>query len=225
MEIHVDYRDADKLDLGPPLVRELLSLDRLRKIKVDRFSGPSAFLDLVTKPNLVCLEILDVSGLWIASSSPILVHDLRELSVTSTGPALVGLFDLVRFQALETVSIDIAPSLDAEKEIEDVLKALYNAVPAGALRSFALDVSGPGIDIGRTPRTLRDLVRPILPLREILSFKFYGEEFYPPIEDADIEALVGAWPKLERLSFDSLFPRAGYGGVRSVVGQVGFSPK
>ena len=81
---------GDDLVVGPRLVQELLSFDRLRELGVyGGYTQPAFILDLITKPNLTSLRIGCIPG-PLRSSSPVLVQDLLELSIVGTGPILVG---------------------------------------------------------------------------------------------------------------------------------------
>ncbi|KAM5539272.1 hypothetical protein V8D89_007145 [Ganoderma adspersum] len=196
-------RIKDAVVVGPRLVQELLSFDQLRELRVyHRLSQPEIFLDLVSKPNLTSLGIEDLAGPLGSPSAPILVRDLLELSIEGAGPTLVGLFNLLRFEALESATINIKDSRLVEQETKDVLKAFHNALPSpSTLRSLTLRIgSDSGTELEDTAIALRDLIRPILPLRELRSFAFHSRELCPRIEVVDIATLAGAWPGLERLT-------------------------
>ena len=197
----------DNLVVGPRVVRELLRFDQLREIEIHEISRQETFLDLVKKPYLTSLTILDIPASWEPPLSPILVHGLCNLSVGGTGSSgLVGLFGLVRFQALQAIKIDVKPSLDAKKEIEAVLKAFFAAAPSDKLQSITLFITGYHfLDSPSSSTSLRDLVHPLFPFREIRSFTFYDDNPKPQIDDIDIQALAAAWPTLERLSLESAF--------------------
>ncbi|KAM5539280.1 hypothetical protein V8D89_007153 [Ganoderma adspersum] len=199
-------RIKDAVVVGPRLVQELLPFDQLRELRVyHRLSQPEIFLDLVSKPNLTSLSIEDLAGPLGSPSAPILVRDLLELSIEGAGPTLVGLFNLLRFEALESATINIKDSLLVEQETKDVLKAFHNALPSpSTLRSLTLRIgSDSDTELEDTAIALRDLIRPILPLRELRSFSFHSRELCPRIEVVDIATLTGAWPGLERLTFET----------------------
>ena len=187
------------LVVGPRLVQELLSFDRLRELGVyGGYTQPAFILDLITKPNLTSLRIGCIPG-PLRSSSPVLVQDLLELSIVGTGPILVGLFNLLRFEALESATIEVEYSPIVEQETTDVLEAFYNSLPSPiTLRSFTLRSNVWLSEVtGDTSIRLRDLLHPILSLRDIRSFTYTIIAANSCIEVADIVALGAAWPKLE----------------------------
>ncbi|KAM5530051.1 hypothetical protein V8D89_016283 [Ganoderma adspersum] len=210
IEIGDKYGIGKDLAAEPQLVRELLSFDRLRELRVHcGLPGPATFLDLISKPNLTALGVRNVSGPFGAPSSPILVRDLLELSIEGPGPTLVGLFNLVRLEALESATIEIEDSHGLEQDTDDVLKAFYGALPSpSTLRSLTLRTRGWRSDRNSNAISLRDLLRPVLPLREIRSFKYDSHALLPRIAAVDIAALAEAWPKLERLVLDAPPPSA-----------------
>ena len=200
---------GDDLVVGPRLVQELLSFDRLRELGVyGGYTQPAYILDLITKPNFTSLRIGCIPG-PLRSSSPVLVQDLLELSIVGTGPILVGLFNLLRFEALESATIEVEYSPIVEQETTDVLEAFYKSLPSTSpLRSFTIEVTvwqPEGTSI-----SLRDLVHPTLPLRNIRSFKYFNRVPHHSIEVADIATLAAAWPKLESLTFDTDDPSDAY---------------
>ncbi|PIL26137.1 hypothetical protein GSI_11892 [Ganoderma sinense ZZ0214-1] len=206
IELGSGYNSDKDLAVGPLLVQELLLFDRLRQLTVHcGLSGPATFLAFVAKPNLTSLSVRNVSGPSNAPHSPpTVVRDLVELSIEGTGPTLVGLFELVRFEALESATIRIENSPDVRQETEDVLTAFHNTLTSpSTLRGFTLCIYGWGSKAEGPAISLRDLVRPVLPLQEICSFKFSSHSIRPQIEVADIAALTGAWPNLERLVLDA----------------------
>ena len=135
--IGTTYLDELNLRVGPRIVQELLSFDRVHKINIYRFTGHEAFRDLVAKPNLTSLAICTVAGSWTGPSSPIRVHNLRELSVSGTGPELSAFFALAYFDALESVSFDVHAFIEPVDETIAALTTFCNAVPA-SLRSLDL---------------------------------------------------------------------------------------
>ncbi|KAM5538848.1 hypothetical protein V8D89_007570 [Ganoderma adspersum] len=184
---YLEKIEINDLAVEAGLVQELLSFDRLRDLRVHcGLSGPATFLNLISMPNLTSLSIRDISGPLGTLSSPTLVHNLLELYIKGTGPVLVGHFNLVRLEALESMTVNIECYLDAEREVEDVLRALYDALSSsGTLRSLTVHIH----DRGRARRpgsaiSLRNLLRPTV----------------------DIAMLAGAWPKLERLALNASPP-------------------
>ncbi|KAM5538773.1 hypothetical protein V8D89_007495 [Ganoderma adspersum] len=198
--------DKDNVAVGPQLLHEVLSFDRLREVKIYSIKGPAAFRDLVAKPGLISLTIWDVTGRWDGpssqSSSPVLIHDMRRLSVSGTGHSLAGLFKEARFKVLESAKLNVHPDSDSDaaEDTLSVLTAFRDAVPACHLQSLDLFIWGCQSWI--LAKSFRDVIGPVLHLREMRSFCFGTEEVEPRIEDADIEALVSAWPKLVHLSLD-----------------------
>ena len=201
--------NIDEVDVGPQLLHEVLCFDRLREVEVPRIKGPAAFRGLVAKPSLVSLTIRDVAGRWDGpssqSSSPVLVHDMRKLSVSAAVSALAALFSEARFQVLESANLNVHPDgsdsdSDTAEDTLCVLRAFRDAVPACHLQSLDLFIWE---SLSWTlARSFRDVIRPVLHLREMRSFSFGTEAAGPRIEDADIEALASAWPKLVHLSLD-----------------------
>ena len=192
------------LDVGQRLVQELLSFDRLREIDIHRLQGSTSFLDLVTKLNPTFLSICDVTGLWVrlSSGSPVSVVYLREFIVAGYARDLGVLFDLVRFHALESAILEARIPLDSGSvgEVIPVVTSFCNAImPATRLRSLDLHIRGSHYWGDDVRIAFRELIGPVLALRELRYFRFNAEEFEPLMEDADVDALVGAWPKMEQL--------------------------
>ena len=205
VKIESIYSPIKEVVVGPRLVLELLTFDQLRELRVHGgLSRPATFLDLVSKPNLTSLSIDGLAGPLGSPSAPILVRDLLELSIEGVGPTLAGLFNLLRFEALESATIDIKNSHLVEQETKDVLKAFHNALPSpSTLRSITLHIGSDSNTEDAVAVALSDLIHPILPLQELRSFAFRTRGLSPRIEVVDIATLAGAWPKLERLKLDA----------------------
>ena len=212
IDISTTLWDKDNVAVGPQLLREVLSFSWLREVEIFSIKGPVSFRDLVAKPGLISLTIWGVRGRWDGpssqSSSPVLVHDMRKLSFYGTGHSLAALFSEARFQVLESANLHVRPDSDSDaaENTLSVLTAFRGAVPASHLQSLDLFIGG--CQSWTLAKTLRDVIGPVLHLREMRSFCFGTEEAEPRIEDADIEALVSAWPKLVHLSLDcqTLYP-------------------
>ena len=188
-------------DLVSSLARELDGFERLRKIEISECSGFSVFRDIATKANLSSLRINNLTGPWIGISQPVVIHDLRELDVDWCGGSdIAGLFGLVRFQSLEKLTLLIHE--DSDMSADDIITLLHNlssAVPTSRFQQ--LELEGRFHSAGWLPRdgALRDVLDPLLRLRNIRHFCLYFFEAFSRSDTADIEALAQAWPKLARL--------------------------
>ena len=187
--------------LGPSLVQELLRFHRLRAAQVSRISQPEPFKIIVAKPNLISLGINKVVGPWPDPGHVVSVRDLRVLTLASEDViALSGLFNTVRFQTLETVNVHVMYASQRLPDIVTFISAFGNSVSASSLQNFNLALVGlssrpPDV----TLPAFRDLFALFLPLGDLRTFNLICLLETTSTDDADIEALARAWPKLERL--------------------------
>ena len=189
--------------VGPSLIQELLRFDRLSDISISRISRPGAFEAIVTKPNLAFLRVNDVGGTWVSPGPAVSVRDLRVLAVTGAVLSISSLFACARFYALEQASIHVTTLHQVYLRSADImmlLGAFYASVSTSRVRTLNLSLLSMGQLPGDDFPALRDLLAAILPLSDLRSFTLAGLHDIMPVDDADIAALGGAWPKLEHLS-------------------------
>ncbi|PIL37041.1 hypothetical protein GSI_00733 [Ganoderma sinense ZZ0214-1] len=117
--------------------------------------------------------------------------------------------NICTFIALESATLNVyvstSPDSDPTEDTVDVLAAFCNAVTHASHLLQSLDIFIWGSPSQwDTAVGLRNLVAPVLQASfcELRSFSFGAEDLTLRIEDATIEALVGAWPKLEHLCLD-----------------------
>ncbi|KAI1787335.1 hypothetical protein LXA43DRAFT_714371 [Ganoderma leucocontextum] len=186
-------------DTSPSITQELLSFARLDQVQVSR-TGLEGFQALATKSNLTYLKVREVTGPWVGSGCAISVRDLRELSVKGDASALSGLFNLVRFQALKSAKIGLKSFSETQIALADITTSLaqfYKAVSTSGFQTFELTVySLPTIRSPGNEPALRDLLAPLLPIHDLRLFRLVAMDSIACINDADIEALARAWPKV-----------------------------
>ena len=191
------------------VIQQLADFSHLQEVRISRCSGSDAFQLLTTHPNLRYLKIRRITGPWVGYEDTISVPGLHQLSLNGDASTLPRLFSLVSFRALKTASISLNSSVETQltsTDITNFLALFYKAVSTSGLQNleFTPDFQGiPGfVDDGHHALTLRDLIAPILPIRDLRSFTFnrIPQCTIVSLDDTDIVALASAWPLLEDLS-------------------------
>ncbi|KAI1795450.1 hypothetical protein LXA43DRAFT_914184 [Ganoderma leucocontextum] len=197
-----NFTRRDLNECPSPIIQELVCFPRLRELQVLQITEFEAFQALVTMPNLTRLTVLEVTGPWAGLGHAISVRHLRELSVTGGPSAISNLFHLVRYQALKSAKIHLDSSEEvtvAPDELPAFLSLFYNAVSTSGLQSFKLELSSLRLPSEGDEPALRDLVAPILPICSLRSFNLDTVGNFSRVDDADVEVLASAWPRLQRL--------------------------
>ncbi|PIL26030.1 hypothetical protein GSI_11784 [Ganoderma sinense ZZ0214-1] len=191
-----------------PVVIQLLRILRESSPFLEKIAIDMGFELDAGKPNLRFLDVeAVVTGAWAGLGHTISVLDLRDLSIGGDASVVLSLFDQLRFHSLKNAKITPSASsgtLVGPTEVTAFLDRFYNAVSTSSLQAlhFVLDPGDqtlPEYVRGDEPN-LRDLLAPILRIRDLTSFFFEVIGAIAKADSPDFEALAVAWPMLESLS-------------------------
>ena len=210
ISINSDEGGTLAADSESSLVEELVAFDRLRSVTIGRISRFSTLRDLVSMSSITSIFLLDVAGSRVDCHQLITVPNLCELSVKGKLDSLISLFKSVRFHALKTAHIHAV--LPREMQLAaggaiSLLAPFSAAVSDSGLERLNLSFKKSDLRRPRRPfptgAGLRDLIAPIIPLRDVRSFSFFTPStIYWSFSDADIDVLTQAWAGLEYLHLE-----------------------
>ncbi|KAM5530332.1 hypothetical protein V8D89_016003 [Ganoderma adspersum] len=203
----IDFDPGSEPDAALSLMHELARFPRLRQVRVSDCWGLEAFRVLAMEASLDSLRISAIIGPWVGPRDVISVRDLRELSVGGDASSLSSLFTFARFYALKSVNIYVDSS-EAETsltvaDITSLLALFYNAVSASGLQSFEFTPWPHRYEAPFDAKPpLRELIAPILPIRDLRSFTLTAKYPVASFDDEDVETLASAWSGLQHFSAD-----------------------